>query len=313
MSARELIDLMTVTDDQSNLCVILRPGEIGLEALLVADEKGRWSIPGGHAKEGESRADACKREVKEETGLDVEPQTLFLAAHAARKLPVTLYYATVEPGTEGRPGGGDVTDVRWVNVTNLGNLNGTDKLAIQIAANRVHNPQALVDDEVELAEQLGFAVANVAAPPTSTNGMYLRLNGKACTEFATRLSEWLTDLGWPVTVIDSALLESTKSALARASSRRRLTPMLECLLHVSDTLWRYESAVAPALAKTHIVIETGPEIEHQRFLDRGLEPELWETLNARIPKPTMLFTVGDRFDSDTFQALKDSIEPDDQK
>src|SRR5512139_974787 len=109
MNAEQLIDRMTETDDQSNLCVVLRPGENGIEALLVADEKGRWSIPGGHAKENETHADACKREVKEETGLDVEVEPLFLAAHAARKLPVTLFYALVEPGTEGRPGGGDVT------------------------------------------------------------------------------------------------------------------------------------------------------------------------------------------------------------
>jgi len=33
---------------------------------------GLWSVPGGKLEAGESLADACQREVKEETGLDVE-------------------------------------------------------------------------------------------------------------------------------------------------------------------------------------------------------------------------------------------------
>ena len=71
MKPEELIEHLTEEKNESNLCVVLRSGEEGLEALLVADEKGRWSIPGGHAKDGETNAEAAKREVKEETGLDV--------------------------------------------------------------------------------------------------------------------------------------------------------------------------------------------------------------------------------------------------
>lgn len=305
-AAEQLIQQMTQDDDQSNLCVILRPGQSGLEACLVADEKGRWSIPGGHAKESESHADACKREVKEETGLDVEPEPLFLAAHAARKLPVTLFYAVVASDAEGRPGGGDVTKVRWAPLADLGDLNGTDKLAIQVAANRVHNIQNVVDDEVEVAEQLGFAVGNVAAPPQPVTGIYLIINGKAAASFARRLAEWAESLSWPTTVIGSDLFESTKTALERAHKGRRLTPMLHCLLHASDALWRYESAVAPHLAKGLIVIEVGPEMDRSRF--DALTPDVRAEILGRIPQPTTLFTVGEDFDLTEFQCLKDSIE-----
>ncbi len=38
--------------------------------------KGEWSIPGGMVEVGETLADAIKREVKEETGLDVNPVKL---------------------------------------------------------------------------------------------------------------------------------------------------------------------------------------------------------------------------------------------
>lgn len=50
--------------------VILRDGKF----LMVKQQKhGRifWNFPGGHVEDGESPEQACIREVKEETGLDV--------------------------------------------------------------------------------------------------------------------------------------------------------------------------------------------------------------------------------------------------
>ena len=308
MSTENLIQRMTDTDDQSNLCAVLRPGENGLQVALVADEKGRWSIPGGHAKDNETHAEACKREVKEETGLEVEVHPLLLADHVARKIPVTVFYAIVGEDAELRSGGGDVTTTRWASVNDLGNLNGTDRLVIHAAANRVHAPQTLVDDAAETAESLGYAVAAVIAPPKPVPGIYFRINGPSALSCAQRLSEWATSLNWPTLVTVANPCQSTADALQRASQARRLTPMLECLLRVSDALWHYESTVAPALTKGWIVIEIGPEIDRQRLLERGLPEDLWNATTARIPKPTTLFTVGEDFSLSEFQALKNCIE-----
>lgn len=42
----------------------------GKKILLLKNAKGLWSLPGGHAKHGESPWECAKRETKEETGHD---------------------------------------------------------------------------------------------------------------------------------------------------------------------------------------------------------------------------------------------------
>src|SRR5690242_13571766 len=51
-------------------CVIVNDAE---EVLLVSDLEGKiWQFPKGHAEEGETLEQVAIREVKEETGCDVE-------------------------------------------------------------------------------------------------------------------------------------------------------------------------------------------------------------------------------------------------
>ncbi len=44
-----------------------KPSDV--EILLIADSKGRWTIPKGHIEEGETARQAAEREIREETGL----------------------------------------------------------------------------------------------------------------------------------------------------------------------------------------------------------------------------------------------------
>lgn len=301
--AEMLADRATDTGDQTNLVVVLRPSEGGLQALLVADEKGRWSIPGGHAKDNESHADAAKREVKEETGLDVEVTPLIRAEHAARKITSNVFYAIADPEAVTKPGGGDVTEVRWASCRDLGALNGTDRLVIQVAANRIHNPQGMVDDAAEFAESYGYAVGNVIAPPPVAGGVYIKLHGAAAESYATRLSEWA-----PTVIVKHKLCESSHDALARAKRSRHLTPILESLLVVSDLLWHYESQVAKNLLEGRNVIELGPEFDKQPLLQRGMPDDLLENMLRRVPRPLMAYDVGDVFSLTEYQMLKDAIE-----
>lgn len=51
--------------------VIVRDGKALIVKRAHEPRKGEWSLPGGHLDLGESLEDAVRREVKEETGLDV--------------------------------------------------------------------------------------------------------------------------------------------------------------------------------------------------------------------------------------------------
>lgn len=57
-----------IFDDAGNILLVERAGE---------PMKGYWSIPGGIIETGETLADGIRREVMEETGLDVEALSIF--------------------------------------------------------------------------------------------------------------------------------------------------------------------------------------------------------------------------------------------
>ena len=87
--------------------------------------KGEWSIPGGMLELGEELTAGVKRELKEETGLDVEPQECILVFD--RIMPegerVRYHYVIVDylcryKGGRLRPAS-DVTDARWVRRQDL--------------------------------------------------------------------------------------------------------------------------------------------------------------------------------------------------
>jgi 8-oxo-dGTP pyrophosphatase MutT (NUDIX family) len=49
--------------------VVYRRGQNGIDILMIADHKGRWTIPKGHVEPKESLQQTAVREVREETGL----------------------------------------------------------------------------------------------------------------------------------------------------------------------------------------------------------------------------------------------------
>lgn len=95
--------------------------------------KGRWTIPGGMVEVGEELRDAVQRELKEETGLDVEPGCLIEVfdriQRAGRRVRyhfvIADYLCRLKSGKL-RPAS-DVLDARWVDPRELGRYDLTEK------------------------------------------------------------------------------------------------------------------------------------------------------------------------------------------
>ena len=94
--------------------------------------KGEWSIPGGMVELGEELAEGVKRELKEETGLDVEPIECILVFDRIMKEGerVKYHYVIADYLCRRKRGrlrpASDVTDARWVRREALPQYHLTD-------------------------------------------------------------------------------------------------------------------------------------------------------------------------------------------
>ncbi len=116
-----------ITDGEGRLLLIKRGH---------APEAGRWSLPGGRAKPGESDPQAVVREVAEETGLRVAAGRLVGVVERpgpdGTVFDIRDYAATV---TGGRlAAGDDAEDARWVHPRDLDRLPLTSGLAGTLAS-----------------------------------------------------------------------------------------------------------------------------------------------------------------------------------
>lgn len=106
--------------------VVVREGRVLLVRRRQPPHAGQWSVPGGVQEVGETIADALRREVREETGLEIAVGPLLdladlLVPDGDGRVEyhyVIAYYRAAPTGGHLRPGD-DAEAVRWVTLAEV--------------------------------------------------------------------------------------------------------------------------------------------------------------------------------------------------
>lgn len=109
-------------------CLIKNGGTYLLVQEGQPDAYGLWNLPAGHVDKGEELQHAARREVKEETNLDVEIVRELCIIHEEAARSVKHIYLAEVTGGDLQPQDGEIMDVRWLTYDDVRLLNDERKL-----------------------------------------------------------------------------------------------------------------------------------------------------------------------------------------
>ncbi len=101
--------------------IVYRKHHGNIEILLIKHvNSGHWSFPKGHVEENETEVETAKREIKEETGLDViiDPTFRETVTYYPRKdaHKIVVYFIARAKNFDYTPQVEEIAEIRWVDV-----------------------------------------------------------------------------------------------------------------------------------------------------------------------------------------------------
>ena len=129
-----------MTYEKSCCGIVYRKFHGNTEILLIKHIKsGYWSFPKGHVENGETEEETAKREIKEETGIDVYIDSGFreTVTYSPRKdaKKEVVYFVARARNYDYTPQLEEISEIRWVGIGQAHNLlvYDNDKLIVNKA------------------------------------------------------------------------------------------------------------------------------------------------------------------------------------
>ena len=107
--------------------IVYRRFHGNIEILLIKHiNSGHWSFPKGHVEPDETETESAKREIKEETSLDVmiDPTFRETVTYSPRRdtVKVVVYFLAKARNVNFVPQEGEIAEIRWVDLAHAVNL-----------------------------------------------------------------------------------------------------------------------------------------------------------------------------------------------
>ena len=89
------------------------------KVLVIKQKAGHWGFPKGHVEGNETEIETAKREIKEETNLDVEinEKTRYVESYSPKEgiMKDVIFFTATKIGGEIKPQEEEVETIQWVS------------------------------------------------------------------------------------------------------------------------------------------------------------------------------------------------------
>lgn len=120
-NAQNVQNVQNVQNEKSCGAIVYRKYHGNTEILLIKHiNSGHWSFPKGHVEGSETEVETARREVKEETGIDViiDPTFRETISYSPRKdtNKNVVYFIARAKNTDYVPQEDEIAEIRWVEL-----------------------------------------------------------------------------------------------------------------------------------------------------------------------------------------------------
>lgn len=133
-------------NEKSCGAIVYRKFHGNTEILLIKHiNSGHWSFPKGHVEDDETEEETARREIKEETAIDViiDPTFRETVTYSPKKdtVKVVVYFLARAKNVNFSPQEDEIAEIRWVDISYAGNILSyeNDRTIVARAKNAIKN------------------------------------------------------------------------------------------------------------------------------------------------------------------------------